>query len=80
MPLPPRPRHEPGHELGGWMLRGFEQGSVVRIEGPYVVAGGWWGGAEVRREYHFAETARGHLFWVFYDVHRRKWFLQGDVS
>ena len=62
------------------MLRGFEHGNVVRLEGPFVVAGGWWGGEEVRREFHFAETARGRLFWIFYDVRRRRWFLQGEVS
>jgi protein ImuB len=82
LPLPPRPRHDPGHELGGWMLRGLEHGNVVRIDGPYVVAGGWWAGAGagVRREVHFAETSRGRIFWVFHDVRRRRWFLQGEVS
>lgn len=103
--LPPRPRHEPD----GWMLNGFEHGPVVRFQGPFVAAGGWWSGGraggtdgshvspdgthegahdgahggvhgEVRREYHFAETARGHLFWIYYDVPRRRWFLQGEVS
>lgn len=75
LPLPPRPRHEPD----GWMLRGFEHGNVVRLEGPYVVSGGWWAGEEVRREYHFAETAKGRVFWIFYDVRRRRWFLHGEV-
>jgi protein ImuB len=82
-PLPSRPRHDPGHELGGWMLGGFEHGNVVRIDGPYVVAGGWWagaGGGEVRREVHFAETSKGRLFWIYYDVRRRRWFLLGEVS
>jgi protein ImuB len=74
--LPPRPRHEPD----GWMLRGFEHGPVVRFDGPFVVSGGWWAGEEVRREGHFAETARGHLFQVFYDVRRRRWFLAGEVD
>lgn len=76
LPLPPRPRHEPD----GWMLHGFEHGSVVRIEGPFVVSGGWWAGEEVRREYHFAETAKGRVFWIFHDVRRRRWFLHGEVS
>jgi protein ImuB len=78
--LPPRPRHEPD----GWLLRGLEFGPVVKFQGPYVVAGGWWAGAsgngEVRREYHFAETAKGHLFWVYYDVRRKRWYLQGEVT
>ena len=62
------------------MLRGFEYGPVVKFTGPFVVAGGWWAGEEVRREVHFAETGRGHVFWVFYDVRRRRWFLAGEVS
>jgi protein ImuB len=65
------------------MLGGFEHGNVVRIDGPYVVAGGWWagaGGGEVRREVHFAETSKGRLFWIYYDVRRRRWFLLGEVS
>jgi len=73
--LPPRERHEPD----GWMLRGLDQGAVVRVEGPYVVSGGWWV-RPVHREYHFAETQKGELLWVFYDRARRRWFLQGRVE
>lgn len=75
VPLPPRPRHEPD----GWLLRGLEQGPVVRVLGPYVVSGGWWG-VPVHREYHFAETKDGGLLWVFYDRGARRWFLQGRVE
>jgi len=45
-----------------------------------VVSGGWWNGNGVHREYHFAETGRGDLLWVFYDRPRRRWFLQGRVE
>jgi protein ImuB len=75
VPLPQRPRHEPD----GWMLRGLQQGPVMRVLGPYVVSGGWWNRA-VHREYHFAETKRGELLWVYYDRHRRRWYLQGRVE
>jgi protein ImuB len=75
VPLPPRPRQEPD----GWMLHGLEQGAVVRVDGPYVVAGGWWN-RPVRREYHFAETQKGELLWVYYDRIGRRWFLQGRVE
>lgn len=75
VPLPSRPRQEPD----GWILRGLEQGPVVRVQGPYVVSGGWWNRA-VRREYHFAETKKGELLWVYYDRPRRRWFLQGRVE
>jgi len=75
VPLPSRPRHEPD----GWMLRGLEQGPVVRVFGPYVVSGGWWH-RTIHREYHFAETRTGEMLWVFYDRPRRRWFLQGRIE
>jgi hypothetical protein len=34
----------------------------------------------VRREYHFAELTSGEIAWIYYDVARRRWFLQGAVS
>ena len=74
-PLPPRERHEPD----GWMLRGLEQGPVVRVLGPYVVSGGWWE-RPAHRDYHFAETKDGEILWVFYDRTARRWFLQGRVE
>jgi protein ImuB len=73
--LPARPRHEPD----GWMLRDLKQGPVVRVLGPYVVSGGWWR-KPVHRDYHYAETQRGELLWVYYDRPRRRWFLQGRVE
>ena len=74
-PLPSRARHEPD----GWMLRGLEQGPVIRVLGPYIISGGWWRRA-AHREYHFAETQKGELLWVYYDRARRCWFLQGRVE
>jgi protein ImuB len=73
--LPARPRQEPD----GWMLHGLEQGPVTRVHGPYVVSGGWWR-KTTHREYHFAETQKGDLLWVFYDRLDRRWFLQGRVE
>ncbi len=84
-PLPPRPRHE----RDGWLLAGTACGPVHRSAGPYVLSGAWWaappgsegGGASgIHREYHFAETTRGDLFWIFHDRRRRRWFLQGTVE
>lgn len=66
----------------GWMLSGSLEeghGSVVRLDGPYVLSGGWWA-TEVAREYHFAEVERGDCLWVYYDRPRRSWFWQGDVE
>jgi protein ImuB len=74
-PLPHRPRHEPD----GWMLRGLDQGPVVRVFGPYVISGGWWNRA-IHREYHYAETEKGEILWVYYDRLRRRWYQQGRVE
>ena len=75
VPLPPRGRNEPD----GWMLRGLSHGPVVRMLGPYVVSGGWWNRA-LHRDYHFVETQKGEILWIYYDRARRRWFLQGRVE
>ena len=75
VPLPQRGRHEPD----GWLVRGPEQGPTTRISGPYTVSGGWWV-REVHRDYHFVETQKGDVMWVYYDRQRRRWFLQGQVE
>lgn len=78
-----RPRMLPPQEHrfrdDGWLLGSLEEGPVIRVLGPYIVSGGWWAG-DVHREYHFAETRRGDLLWVFYDRRRRRWFHQGRVE
>lgn len=73
--LPPRPRNEPD----GWLVRGPEDGPVVRSTGPHILSGGWWA-TEIHREYHYLETTKGMLLWVFFDRRRRRWYLQGRVE
>ncbi len=63
----------------GWRIGSVHSGRVVRCDGPYVISGGWWA-SEIHREYHFAETERGDLLWIFYDRRRRRWYLQGRVE
>jgi len=75
VPLPAGPWHQPGK----WMLRGLRQGRIVRTVGPHIVSGAWWRRG-IHREYHFAETEKGDLLWVFYDKVRRRWFLQGRIE
>lgn len=74
-PLPPRGRREPD----GWMLRGLEHGPVIRTRGPYILSGGWWN-RTLHREYHFVETQKGELLWIYYDRIRRRWYLQGTIE
>lgn len=63
----------------GWFAGGLGAGPVSHLDGPFVVSGGWWHG-EVHREYWFAETRRGDVFWVFRDRRKRRWYLQGVVE
>lgn len=74
--LPPQ---EHRYRDDGWMLGDLERGPVVQVQGPYIVSGGWWAG-DVHREYHFAETRRGDVLWVYYDRRRRRWFHHGQVE
>ncbi len=76
LPLPQRPRREPD----GWLLRGLEHGRVLRFIGPYPLSGGWWQGRGTQREYSFAEMENGELLWIYYDLRRRQWFLEGRVE
>ena len=32
------------------------------------------------RDYYFAETDRGDVFWVYWDYRRKQWFLQGVIE
>ncbi len=63
----------------GWFAFGLGPGPVQALFGPYLVSGGWWRRPQ-HREYHFAETRRGDLLWIYFDRHRRSWFLHGMVE
>ena len=63
----------------GWLLLGPQYGSIDKLTGPYVFAGGWWN-RKIQREYYYAETRRGDLVWLYYDRVRRRWFLQGTIE
>lgn len=74
--LPPVPRHL---RNDGWIPLDPAAGAVLRMDGPYVVSGGWWQ-VEQHREYHFAHTRRGDVLWVYYDRVQRRWYLQGLLA
>jgi len=63
----------------GWLILGPKHGTIDKLNGPYVFAGGWWN-REIQREYYFAETRQGDLLWIYYDRVRRRWFWQGGVE
>lgn len=62
----------------GWVLS-RRHGPILRLEGPYVVSGGWWA-REVHRTYHFAETKSRHCLWLYFDEQRKRWYHHGRVG
>ncbi len=76
-PEPAAPAATRQHD--GWLILGTGYGAVEDLLGPYIVSGGWWV-REVDRAYHFAQTRRGDLLWVYHDRLRRRWFLHGRVE
>jgi protein ImuB len=54
-------------------------GERLTLTGPYRVSGGWWA-REVARDYYYARTPTGPLWWVFFDAQRAGWFLQATVD
>lgn len=63
----------------GWLILGPKHGTIEKLTGPYVFAGGWWR-REIQREYYYAETRADDVLWLYYDRVRRRWFWQGDVE
>jgi protein ImuB len=64
-------------------LSGTRSGGPVRAQtlaGPYVMSGGWWGGVGVHRDYYFARTDEGNLWWMYDDRRKDRVFLQGHVE
>ncbi len=62
-----------------WREERDSYGHVENLIGPHILSGGWWH-REVHRAYHFAETDRGEILWLYYDRVRRRWFLHGRVE
>ena len=75
IPMNTRPVRSPR----GIHLNGLEHAPVLKVDGPYIISGGWWQ-REIHREYHFAQTQEGRILWIYFDRRRRRWFLQGSVE
>ncbi len=73
--LPPRDRYEPD----GWLIAGVSEGPVEEVIGPQLVNGGWWR-KEISRAYYYVRTRSNRWFWIYHDLKRRRWFLQGEVQ
>ena len=54
---------------------------VVSLTGPHRLSGGWWGAKKAtQRDYYFAETESGAIYWVYWDAPKSRWFLHGHVD
>ncbi|HUR40378.1 MAG TPA: DNA polymerase Y family protein [Verrucomicrobiae bacterium] len=49
----------------------------AQLQGPERIEGGWWDGADVRRDYYVAETGEGARLWVYREHLSGRWFLHG---
>lgn len=73
--LPGRDRREPD----GWLVARIADGPVEEVIGPHLIAGGWWV-REAERAYYYVRTQNGRWLWLYHDLRRRRWFLQGEVQ
>jgi protein ImuB len=47
------------------------------LSGPERIESGWWDGEDAQRDYYVAHGADGARLWVFHDLTRGAWYLQG---
>jgi protein ImuB len=50
---------------------------AVLLSGPERIESGWWDGGDVTRDYYVARAVDGARLWVFQDLARGEWYLQG---
>jgi len=75
--LLPRPEPLPTDRDGGPRL----PRALLDLQGPQKLSGGWWGRREAtERDYYYAETEGGGLYWVYWDRPRSRWYLHGHVD
>lgn len=72
----PKPVQLPG---AGPCEQTLPDGRSAVLAGPYFIDGAWWA-TEIRRAYHYAERPDGQLWWVYYDLERGEWCVQGRVE
>ncbi len=53
--------------------------SIISSEGPHTISSGWWLDS-VHRSYFFQKTTKGQILWTFYDHHKKRWVIQGQVE
>jgi protein ImuB len=54
-----------------------EEHLLTLVEGPERIVTGWWRSQPVQRDYYRVETERGRRLWLFQDLLRAQWYVQG---
>jgi protein ImuB len=62
-----------------FLLQGARCDTLEPVIGPHHFRGRWWD-RPFDRMYYYARTHKGDLYWIYYDRHRRRWFLHGSVE
>ncbi len=70
--------YEPAVSAADGALVSTSPEKVTRTWGPERIETGWWRGRTTCRDYWRVETEGGNHFWVFRDLRKRKWFVQGE--
>jgi protein ImuB len=47
------------------------------LRGPERIETHWWSGKDIKRDYYIASNQQGMMLWVYRDVGKSSWFLQG---
>lgn len=69
------------HLVEAWLLHPVDSRShIEHLVGPYRLAGGWWTGKTISRDYFYAKDRSGEIWWVYRDRVQRRWFLAGVVE
>ncbi|WP_028887075.1 Y-family DNA polymerase [Teredinibacter turnerae] len=55
------------------------RGTITLLQGPERIEGNWWQ-QQTARDYFIAAREDGLRLWIFYDLHRRQWLVQGIFS
>lgn len=66
-PLPLRVQHEAPVYLS----------PLIFVRGPERIETHWWSGKNIRRDYYIASNQQGMMLWIYRDIGKRSWFLQG---
>ncbi len=57
-------------------IKSLEEGGIKKYSGPFSISGAWWE-AWYYRDYYFAQTERGDLYWLYFDQRSRQLYCQG---